>query len=303
MNINKWFQENTNDLTGKVVVLTGATGGLGQEIAKYLIKLNAEIVFCYRNEILKEKFQRDNEYNKIIYLKLDLSNLDSVDYAIEYIKTMYPSGINYLINQAGVYKIQDSFTQDGYDLLFQTNHLSQYYLTKKLLPVLNMQSEARVINVNSISYNFVKIPNKNYQQGDYKSKIKKYALSKRYVTLCSIFNKFHLRNEYKNVKFMLAHPGVSATSLFKKKDGSLNKSLIKNMKFLFNKPKYASLNIIFAMFVKDIPYDFTMCGPRFFYQIWGKPKLHKKKLKTKFIHEINKAEENTNRLLNNRKII
>lgn len=296
MNI-KWFKNNTYPLNDKVVILTGATGGFGINLANNLLKLNCKLIFCYRNKELLEKFKSENKHTNIDYVELDLSSLSNVDSFVNYIYSNYSDGIDYLINLAGVYNLSHKLTSDGHDLMFMVNHLASYYLVKRLLPLLNKKNDARVVSVNSIAYKITKIPCIDKELQNCENLMKVYGLSKRYLTFCSVYNKFNLNKEYPNVKFILAHPGVSATNLFKKKDGSKNNNLANIMRLLFPSPKQASLNILYAMFVKDDAFDFTMVGPRGLFHIWGRPKLYRQKLTTAIIAEIETAHFETEEML------
>ena len=49
LNIEKWLKENTWDLQGKVVVMTGAAGGLGSVLSRYLLQCNASLIMLERD--------------------------------------------------------------------------------------------------------------------------------------------------------------------------------------------------------------------------------------------------------------
>ena len=51
MNYKKWFQENTFSLKGKKIALTGSTGGLGNETAKHLAFLGADLVLPFNENV------------------------------------------------------------------------------------------------------------------------------------------------------------------------------------------------------------------------------------------------------------
>lgn len=70
------------DLTGKVVVITGSSAGVGKESAREIAKTGATIVFACRDEpktlpIMKAISEESNNKN-LVFLKLDLSNMNSV---------------------------------------------------------------------------------------------------------------------------------------------------------------------------------------------------------------------------------
>lgn len=56
MNIEKWLKLNTTSLKGKIVAVTGSTGGLGSELCKYLASLSANLILVDRNLHKSQKF-------------------------------------------------------------------------------------------------------------------------------------------------------------------------------------------------------------------------------------------------------
>ena len=67
MNTVKWLKENTASLVGKTVAITGSTGGLGQEICRYILKLGGSLVLIDRNPEKSLRFEKKlkQEFNRL----------------------------------------------------------------------------------------------------------------------------------------------------------------------------------------------------------------------------------------------
>lgn len=156
---------NPNDLKGKVVVITGASTGIGLESGKALAKGGATVVLTARNQAkgtkavntVQEYLKNEGVENSNIYtVSLDLDDLDSVKgFPTRFQETLgATTKIDVLMNNAGVMAVPDrQLTKDGYERTFQSNHLGHFVLTSQLAPLL--QKDARVINVSSLAYQFV----------------------------------------------------------------------------------------------------------------------------------------------------
>ncbi|RXW24438.1 hypothetical protein EST38_g1428 [Candolleomyces aberdarensis] len=146
------------DLSGKVIIVTGANTGVGKETAKALLNHNAKVYIATRSQEKTEKAIQDlkNETGKeAIFLKLDLANLKSSKAAAEEYLSK-ETELHVLFNNAGVMAPpMDDLTADGYDLQFGTNTLGHFYFTKLLLPALlkgaksSPDGTARVVNTSS----------------------------------------------------------------------------------------------------------------------------------------------------------
>lgn len=152
----KFSVDDIPDLNGKVVIVTGGNAGIGKETTRALLSKNAKVYVATRNEDRAEAAIEDLKRatgNEAIFLKLDLSSLESVKAAAEeFLK--HESELHILFNNAGVMSPPiDQLTVDGYDMTWGTNTLGPFYFTTLLLPpLLNASSageKSRVINVSS----------------------------------------------------------------------------------------------------------------------------------------------------------
>jgi len=148
-------------MTGKVVVVTGATSGLGYESARILCEAGNDVILACRDEekakraIAKIKQQTPNAL--ATYIHLDLAELKSVRQFVEEFHALNKK-LNVLINNAGVaLNFRDTkrqYTEDNFDLTIGTNHLGPFLLTNLLLDDLKKAAQeengdARIVVVTS----------------------------------------------------------------------------------------------------------------------------------------------------------
>lgn len=264
MNYKKWLKENTKDLKNKTIVLTGSTGGLGQEIANFLGMLNANIILADRDFEKSSKLKESllKKYNiSVKQIKLDLQNLDSVTNFITEVKKQ---NIDAIIHNAGVYNLPTNDEQNYYTIN-KVNYLMPYYITKSLLPELKKSSLARVVVVGSIAYEYAKFNPCDPEYLMCKKPNKIYGNSKR----CLIYSMFELFKNEKNVKLSIVQPGVTPTNITRHFPKFVRGIIKLPMKMVFNSPKKSSLCVIKGLF-EDLNYN-EWIGPKYF-GVWGKPK-------------------------------
>lgn len=147
-----WSIEDIPDQTGRTVVITGATSGVGQATAQVLADKGARVVVAARNLTKAEETVRRLGSNAEARL-LDLADLDSVrSFADD-----WHEAIDILINNAGVMAVPLSRTAQGFELQFGTNHLGHFALTNLLLPKITDPGRAggkgaRVVCVSSAAH-------------------------------------------------------------------------------------------------------------------------------------------------------
>lgn len=134
----------------KTILLTGATDGIGFETAKKLAAKDNVLLLHGRSETkllqVRESLEKQFPDAKLDTFVADLSDLSQVVLLAEQVKAKY-STISVLLNNAGVFKVPNSTTHDGYDVRFVVNTLAPYLLTRALLPV--MDETGRVVNLSS----------------------------------------------------------------------------------------------------------------------------------------------------------
>lgn len=136
------------------ILITGATDGIGLETAKMLAEQGHTILLHGRNEKKLTAVCKTLKNSTIVPFVADLSRLIEVKRLAEQLSHEV-SGIDVLINNAGVYGAPETVTAEGLDIRFAVNTIAPYTLTKALLPL--MSSSSRVINVSSAAQQEVEV--------------------------------------------------------------------------------------------------------------------------------------------------
>lgn len=151
-----WTTADLPSLSGKTVVVTGATGGLGYETAMALAGAGAIVILTGRSDAkglraiegICERFPNA----LIAYEHLDLASLASV---AAFARRFAASNeqLDVLINNAGVMALpKRQQTEDGFEMQLGTNYLGHYALTARLLPQLRRAKAPRVVNLSSLAH-------------------------------------------------------------------------------------------------------------------------------------------------------
>ena len=133
---------NLVSMTQKVILLTGATDGIGLETARRLMAQGHHVLVHGRSPAkLKAAFGDEAES-----YCCDLSHLHEIPRMAQQIKEKH-GHLDVILNNAGVLKTPEARTKEGLDTRITVNTIAPYLLTRELMPLLNDQS--RVINLSS----------------------------------------------------------------------------------------------------------------------------------------------------------
>lgn len=163
-----WTTNDIPDLSGRLAIVTGATGGLGLQTALVLAGKGAEVVLAARNPdkgTEAERLIRSRHPKAAVRFDLlDLASLASVQaFAERHLTTGRP--IDILIDNAGVMALpKRQTTVDGFEMQFGTNYLSHFALVGRLLPLL-IGAKARVVQLSSVAHRsgHIRLDDLNYQ--------------------------------------------------------------------------------------------------------------------------------------------
>ncbi|WP_375749767.1 oxidoreductase [Vibrio sp. HN007] len=217
MTNTNWNTNMIGDQTGRLVVITGATSGIGKETAKVLAAKNATVLIGARNlvkaeAVIKEIKDQYPEAN-VVARELDLTSLTSVKSFADSILKDFDK-LDVLINNAGIMACPHAETKDGFEVQMGTNHLSHFALTGRLMPLLKGTPDSRVVVLGSVGHYFgnIDLTDINWQKRKYKTN-RAYADSK----LANLYF-FHelsrrLEKDPEAPIVSAAHPGWTQTEL------------------------------------------------------------------------------------------
>jgi NAD(P)-dependent dehydrogenase (short-subunit alcohol dehydrogenase family) len=139
-------------LSGKLAVVTGASSGLGKEIARGLALQGATLIMACRNLAkagpVREELAQSTGNPSISLMELDLASLRSVR-AFAAALAAAQTKLDILVNNAGGWSMARELSRDGIELTFATNVLGPELLTRLLLPLLKAAPQGRIVNIAS----------------------------------------------------------------------------------------------------------------------------------------------------------
>ena len=142
----------TGTIEGRVCVVTGATGGIGQAAAMELARRGATVVLVARNAERAERTRaeavRAAGHDRVGVVLADLSVQSQVRAAAARILERWPA-VHVLINNAGLYTRRREESADGIEMQLAVNHLAPFLLTNLLLDRLRASAPARVVAISS----------------------------------------------------------------------------------------------------------------------------------------------------------
>jgi NAD(P)-dependent dehydrogenase (short-subunit alcohol dehydrogenase family) len=149
-------QRNTTTSTHKVAVITGGSRGLGRSTVLSLASRGVDSIFTYnsnRSEAEKVVGLAAEAGRKAIALQLDTGNVAAFDPFVQSVRQalveMQAGRFDYLVNNAGIshHRPFDQTTEQELDQLYNVHFKGVYFLTQKLLPLIN--DGGRIVNISS----------------------------------------------------------------------------------------------------------------------------------------------------------
>jgi NAD(P)-dependent dehydrogenase (short-subunit alcohol dehydrogenase family) len=210
----------TADLSGKTVLVTGATSGIGVPTATALARMGARTVIVARDrakgEATAAQIKRETGNDAVELLVADLSSLAEVRRLAAEFKAAHDR-LHVLVNNAGAYNAGRSTTVDGYETTFAVDHLAYFLLTELLLDTLKASAPARVVNVSSAAHIGGHINFDDLQGARRYSGMRAYGQSK----LANVLFTYELARRLagSGVTANCLHPGVVRTNFGKSNGG------------------------------------------------------------------------------------
>lgn len=208
-----WTPSRLGNLTGKRVVVTGATNGVGLGTAQALAKAGAHVIMVVRNtELGKQRAAAMDGLTSVI--ELDLADLSSVRAFADQVD----DDIDILINNAGTLTDRRKETVDGFEMTIGTNLLGPFALTNLLLPRVRSQ----IINVGSDAHKSatLRLDDMHLRRNKW-TRLGSYAQSKLGVMLWGLELDRRLRAAGSPIVTQLTHPGWVASNLSNISDAPL----------------------------------------------------------------------------------
>lgn len=262
MSVAAWLKKNTHALTGKVVAVSGATGGIGRELCRHLASLGAALVLLDRNgqrsRALGAALEAEFPALSVDYIRVDMTEMETVRAAAD---ALLARPLDYLILNAGAYAVPRFLTREGYDNVFQINFLSPYYLARRLLPHLRARG-GRVIAVGSIAHTYSRTDENDIDFRTRKKPSLVYGNAKRRLM-------YALTDEAAEGGISIVHPGITQTNITAHYPKPIWLLIKYPMRLIFMSPRKAALSVLSGVF--DACGESEWIGPRHF-DVWGYPR-------------------------------
>ena len=274
-----WTASDLPDLTGRIVVVTGANSGLGLETALQLAGKRARIVLACRDprktETAIETIRAAHPGAALEALPLDLASLESVRSFSDAFCKAYPE-LHVLCNNAGVMALPQRQTADGFEMQLGTNHFGHFALTGRLLERLLATPGARVVNVSSTAHRIGRMRFDDLHAERGYRRWRAYGQSKLANLLFTYELQRRLERKGANVASVACHPGYAATNLQlagPRLDGSSRMEKVARLsnRLFSQSAAMGALPALYAATADDVRGG-DYIGPDGFGETWGHPK-------------------------------
>jgi|SRR5579862_7243766 len=223
------------NLTGKRVVVTGVSAGLGVETARALAAHGATVIGTARDlnkaetATAQARAEAEARGGALSLLELDLASLKSVRAAADKLQAD-GQPLDLMIANAGVMASPFGLTADGFETQFGTNHLGHFVFVNRIASL--MRQGARLVNLSSAGHRYsdVDLEDPNFEHTPYEPFVA-YGRSKTANILFAVA--FDARHKDRGVRATAVHPGGIQTELSRHLDpnrltemvGQINKDL------------------------------------------------------------------------------
>jgi NAD(P)-dependent dehydrogenase (short-subunit alcohol dehydrogenase family) len=197
------------ELSGKRVLVTGVSAGLGVETARSLVAHGATVVGTARDLTKARNALAEAGNPSVELVEMDLASLRSVRKAADEVLTK-AKAFDVIVANAGVMACPQGKTQDGFETQFGTNHLGHFVFVNRVVPLL--KSGARVVTLSSAGHQIsdVDIEDPNFERTPYQA-FAAYGRSKTANILYAVALDSRLKG--RGVRATSIHPGGIQTEL------------------------------------------------------------------------------------------
>lgn len=153
--VNLFFNPKINiplmfDLTGKTVVITGASRGIGKHVAEILYQENANLILVSRNNNDLENAYSGFDKKRLLLVKGDVTSESDCNNIVHKAVLKF-GGVNILINNAGIIqsKSLEAYTIKEWEASMNTNINGIFLMCKAVIPVMKKQKNGLILNMGS----------------------------------------------------------------------------------------------------------------------------------------------------------
>lgn len=246
-------------MQSKIILVTGATDGIGKVTAKTLAMQGHTVIIHGRNkskaQAVCEEIKSETGNNKVDTMIADLFSFSEIKRMTEEFKKKYDR-LDVLINNAGAFlgKVRET-TKDGLEKTITLNVLSPLLITELLLDVLAKSPSARIINTSSAMHKRGGKPDFNDIQSEKNyTPSRAYGLSKLYVIWITRYLATELKAKGMNhITANVLHPGAVATRFGQDNDkGFINNMIFKLALPFMDKPEKGASTTVYLATSKEV---------------------------------------------------
>ncbi|QKG57784.1 SDR family oxidoreductase [Hymenobacter sp. BRD128] len=239
------------DLQDKIILVTGATSGIGEVTARELARQGAHVIILARNRQKAERTRQEiiatTGNQRVDVVLADLSLMQQVRDVAAQLHDKYPR-LDVLVNNAGLmFGAERELSADGYEMTLATNHLGPFLLTSLLLDLLQKSPAARIVNVASMAYRFSKPTLDDLQSERSYSPVWEYGNTKLWNIMFTQELAKRLREHgITNVTTNALHPGAVATGYGQQTGGIISALLALGRPLMLSPEKGAETSLFLA---------------------------------------------------------
>lgn len=240
------------ELSGKVIIVTGANSGMGLAATIELARMGARVIMACRSmergERALEQALTQSGSAQIELMLCDLGSFESIrSFTASFIHKV--GQLDVLVNNAGVVSLKRELTKDGFESQIGVNHLGHFLLTNELLELLKRASQGRIINLSSGAHKAGKIHFDDPNLTKRYNVVKGYAQSK----LANILFTKELARRLKdtNITVNCVHPGAVGTNIGVDRGTGFGKTVHKLLRPFFRTPLEGASTAIYLASSKE----------------------------------------------------
>ncbi|MFN8597334.1 MAG: SDR family oxidoreductase [Anaerolineae bacterium] len=237
----------SNDMQGKIVLVTGATNGIGYEAAKALAARGATIIGVGRNPQkcadTADQIKASTGNSWIEFLVADLSRQSEVRRVAAEFKRKYDR-LDVLLNNAGAYFANRETNADGQEMTWALNHLNYFVLTDQLLDVLKASAPARIVNVSSDAHRMTR--GINFADPEFKQSYSGWG-AYGHSKLANVMFTYELARRLEGTKVTanVLHPGFVATGFGHNNGGLMRTGMNLLQKIVAKRPEQGAATSVY----------------------------------------------------------